>query len=97
MSGYIPHPIDTSSVEVPADLRVLGEYLAKNIHEVWSRQRIGEGWAYGETLDANRKTHPDLVPYEDLPESEKEYDRNTSMEVIKVILALGYVIGRETE
>jgi hypothetical protein len=43
--------------------------------------------------DANKK-HPCLVPYADLPESEKEYDRKTSAETIKAVMALGYVISK---
>ena len=91
---YVPEPLDTSGVTVPPDLAELGECLAKNAHDTWARQRIGEGWSYGELRDAELKTHPDLVPYEELPESEKEYDRKTSMETIKVILSMGYRITK---
>lgn len=93
--NYIPQPIDTSRVEVSEEIRMLGEYLAKNIHEVWARQRLNEGWTYGPARDMDKKQHPDLVPYEALSEEEKQYDRNTSMETIKVILSLGYRIVRE--
>lgn len=89
-ANYIPKPMDTSGVTVPAELKELSEVLARNTHEVWSRQRLSEGWTWGETLDAVAKTHPDLVPYDELTEGEKEYDRNTSMETIKVILSMGY-------
>ena len=41
--------------------------------------------------DANKLT-PCMVEYDELPESEKEYDRNTSLETIKLILKLGYTI-----
>ncbi len=91
---YIPRPIDTGSVCVPEELRALGEMLARNTHDLWAQQRMAQGWTYGETRDEERKLHPDLVPYEDLPESEKEYDRNTSMETIRVILSLGYRIEK---
>ncbi|MBR6569382.1 MAG: Ryanodine receptor Ryr [Clostridia bacterium] len=92
---YIPQPIDTSRVEVPEELQQLGEYLAKNIHEVWAQQRLSEGWTYGPMRDADKKQHPDLIPYEALTECEKQYDRNTSMETIRVILSLGYRIVRD--
>lgn len=39
---YAPHPIDTSTIELPDELLRLGEYLAKNTHDVWAQQRIGE-------------------------------------------------------
>ena len=86
---YQPAPIDTSRVELSEGTRKLVEQLAKNNHEVWSRQRISEGWRFGPNRDDAKKEHPCLVPYEDLPESEKEYDRVTAVEVLKTILALG--------
>ena len=92
---YEPTPIDTSGVILPEELAPLWEMLARNTHEVWARQRLGEGWTFGETLNAEKKTHPDLIPYEELSEGEKEYDRNTSSEAIRVILALGYRIVKE--
>ncbi len=91
---YDPHPIDTSNIELPDELLRLGEYLAKNTHDVWAQQRIREGWVFGEMRNTERKTHPDLIPYEELPESEKEYDRMTSLETLKVILSLGYRITK---
>ena len=94
---YVPRPIDTSSVELPDELLRLGELLAKNTHDVWARQRIREGWVYGELRDAEQKTHPDLVPYEELPEGEKQYDRSTSMETLRVILSLGYRIVKSAD
>lgn len=94
---YVPAPIDTSSVAVPKELEELGGFLAKNTHEVWAQQRMKDGWTYGEMRDADRKTHPDLVPYEELPDSEKVYDISTSMETIKVILSLGYRIVKAPE
>ena len=51
------------------------------------------GWRYGESRDGEVKTTPCLVPYGDLPDSEREYDRNTALETIKLILKLGYRIN----
>lgn len=90
--SYEPKPIDTSRVEVTRQLLELTELLANNVHEVWARQRMAEGWRYGPTRDDASKAHPDLVPYDELTEGEKDYDRGTAMEAIKVILALGYRI-----
>lgn len=89
---YNPKPIDTSRIELPDDLFELKELIAKNVHDNWAAQRIKEGWSYGNKKDSNLKQTPCLVPYEELPESEKEYDRNTAYETIKVILKLGYKI-----
>jgi len=94
MTSYEPAPIDTSRVEVPGDLAELMELLARNTHEVWSSRRLEEGWTQGPTRDDARKHHPCLIPYEQLPESEKQYDRDTSLQTIKAILALGFRIER---
>jgi hypothetical protein len=91
---YVPNPIDTTRITLDRDVLALGELLAKNTHEVWAAGRVAEGWTYGEARDNVKKTHPCLVPYEELPESEKEYDRATSLESLKVVLSLGYTIGK---
>lgn len=94
MNGYIPKPMDTSDVEVPEDIKELMEIISRNTHEVWGKGRMEEGWVYGECLDYQEKTHPSLIPYEELSESEKDYDRRTSMETLKVILKMGYKITK---
>ena len=95
MSRYIPKTIDTSEVVIPESIKELQELIAQNTHEVWSKGRMEEGWVYGSELNHEKKTHPCLIPYEELSESEKEYDRRTSMETLKVILAMGYKIVKE--
>ena len=90
--SYIPHPLDASKVIIPAGLVEISEELAKNTHEIWAKQRIAEGWKYGGKRNDELKEHPCLVPYEELPENEKEYDRNTAMETIRFILSRGYEI-----
>jgi hypothetical protein len=89
---YTPRPIDTTQVALLRDLLELTERLAESAHDNWARQRIAEGWTYGSRRDDSAKQHPDLVPYHDLPESEKEYDRRAALETLKAILALGYRI-----
>lgn len=89
---YNPKPIDTSDVELSEDLLALTERIAENVHDVWARGRISEGWTFGNVKDAEKKTTPFLVPYEELPESEKEYDRNTALETLKLIVKMGYKI-----
>lgn len=91
---YTPNPIDTSSIKLSKDLEELQELIAKNVHDVWASQRINEGWSYGEKKNAEIKQTPLLVPYEELPESEKEYDRNTAFETLKLIIKLGYKIEK---
>lgn len=92
---YLPNPADTSDVELPEELLPLIEEMAKNVHEVWAKNRMAEGWTYGPVRDDAGKTHPCLVPYEELPESEKEYDRATSQETLKLILKLGFGISKK--
>ncbi len=94
MKTYTPQPIDTSGIDLPPDLEELVEKLAQNNHDHWARKRIGEGWRYGGMRDDNLKEHPDLVPYDQLPESEKEYDRKTVVEALKAIVALGYELSK---
>ena len=89
---YIPHPISTDDIALSADIMELSEKIAKNVHEVWAKSRINEGWTYGPVRDDEKKQHPCIVPYEELPEIEKEYDRNTSQETLKVIMKLGFRI-----
>ena len=92
MTDYTPSPVDTSGIEVPQFLDTVGERLAENVHEVWAQQRIKEGWTYGSVRHEGRLEHPCLVPYSKLPEEEKEYDRQTVMNTLKVIMMLGYRI-----
>ena len=94
MNAYTPHPIDTSGVELDEELLRLTERIAENVHEVWAAARLAEGWVYGETRDDEAKRTPCLVPYDELPEIEKEYDRNTAMNTLKLVTALGYKIER---
>ena len=89
---YIPQPIDTKEVKLPAELEELAEQMSKNVHEVWAETRIKQGWTYGEERNDELKTHPCLIPYENLPEEEKDYDRNTAIGTLKLILKLGFKI-----
>lgn len=91
-SPYTPKPLNTANIALPESLQELAEEMAKNVHEVWAAGRIADGWTYGVERDDVHKTHPCLVPYEDLPESEKEYDRRTSVETLKFILAQGFAV-----
>jgi len=91
---YKPEPINTDDIILDKEILDLAETLAKNTHEVWSCGRIADGWTYGEERNDERKETPCLVPYEELPESEKEYDRNTALQTIKLILKLGYKISK---
>ena len=92
---YIPKPIDTEDISLDEEIVQLCERLAENTHEVWAAGRIKDGWTYGEVRDDAKRHHPCLVPYDELSESEKDYDRNTSQQTLKLILKLGYKIVKE--
>ena len=92
---YIPEPMDLSLVDLPESLIQLSERIAENVHEVWAKARIDEGLTYGEKRYDIHKKHPCLVPYDELPEEEKEYDRNTAMNTIKMVKKLGFRIEKE--
>jgi ryanodine receptor 2 len=93
---YKPNPIDTSSVDIPANLQDLVEQLAKHVHASWAKKRIEDGWQWGQERDDKKKLHPDLVPYDELPEEEKQYDRQTAKETLKVVLQSGYQIKKNS-
>ncbi len=92
---YTPRPLDTSDVIIPESLDEIAEAMAKNVHEVWSQGRIDDGWTYGDTRDDENKKHPCLIPYEELSEREKDFDRHTSQETIKFLLKSGYLIIKD--
>lgn len=90
MKQYIPNPIDTSDIELPEELLSLTEQIARNVHEVWAQARISQGWQWGELRNDTLKLHPCLVSYDDMPEEDKEYDRKTTLETLKMIQTLGF-------
>lgn len=92
---YIPKPVDTTGVELPRQILELTEVIAENVHENWAAARIAEGWTYGQVRDDAQKKTPCLVPYAQLPEIEKEYDRRTAFQTLKLLTALGYKIVKE--
>jgi hypothetical protein len=57
-------------------------------HEAWASAKGRAGWRYGPTKDANRKTHPSLVPFEQLAETEQRKDAI----LIAVVQALAHVL-----
>ena len=89
---YKPKPADTENIMIPEEILRLTEQIASNVHDVWARGRMAEGWTYGKEPDPEKKTTPLLVPYEELSESEKDYDRQTALQTIRLILKLGYEI-----
>lgn len=96
MNTYNPKPIDLSEVELTDDLNELREAIAENAHEIWAEGRKAEGWTWGPERNDEKKHNPCMVPYSELPDSEKQYDREMAMKTIKLLKKLGYdLIKRE--
>lgn len=91
---YQPQPIDTSQVRLPAEIDELIEQLSEHNHNVWSLGRMKSGWTLGPKRDDAAKEHPCLIPYHELPESEKDVDRHTATQILKAIVALGFRIEK---
>lgn len=95
--AYVPQPVSTDGVALPADLTDLTEQIAENVHENWAQSRVAEGWRYGAKLNGRKKTTPCLVTYDQLPDGEKEYDRRTAFETLRLIVSLGYRIEKRKD
>jgi hypothetical protein len=89
---YQPSPVDTAAVRLPNEVAAVLERLARNAHEAWARERLADGWRWGPRRDEGAKLHPSLVPYDELPEEEKKYDRIAVGETLKALSALGFRI-----
>lgn len=94
VTNYTPTPLELSDVSLPEELEPLKEQIAKNVHEVWAYNRIRQGWSYGKERNDQLKTHPSIRPYEELSDEEKDYDRNTSLNTLKLIIKLGFRIEK---
>ena len=92
---YVPKPAQTDDIVLSEELNGLVEAMAKNVHDVWAESRISQGWTYGSERNDALKHHPCLVPYEELPEVEKAYDRDTAVGTLKLICKLGFKITKE--
>ena len=86
---YKPKPLDTSQFHLNEDILRLTELLAENSHDVWAKQKIAQGWKWGPKHSEKLKEHPSLIPYTELPDSDKEFDRSSALETIKMVLSLG--------
>lgn len=91
---YHPKLIDLKHVELPDVFEELREAIAENAHDMWALERQSEGWTYGPQRDDSRLETPDMVPYAQLPESEKQYDRIMAEDTLRLLTALGYSIVR---
>lgn len=91
---YEPYPIHLDDITLDEDLSELQEAIAENAHEIWAKARTDQGWTYGPERNDQKKETPDMVPYCNLPESEKLYDREMAMQTLKLVKKLGFDIVR---
>lgn len=94
-TNYIPKPENLDEIQLSEELNGLVEAMAKNVHDVWAQSRMEQGWTYGLERNDQLKHHPCLVAYEDLPDVEKAYDRDTAVGTLKLIQKLGFKITKE--
>jgi hypothetical protein len=92
---YHPKLIDLKHVDLPEGFNELREAIAENAHDMWAMERQSEGWTYGLKRDDSKLETPDMVPYGNLPESEKEYDRIMAEDTLRLLIALGYKIEKK--
>lgn len=92
---YEPSPIGLDDVELSEDLSELQEAIAENAHEIWAKNRRDQGWSYGPERNDQKKETPDMIPYCNLPESEKLYDREMAMQTLKLVRKLGFEIVKK--
>ncbi len=91
---YVPKPEDTTDIILSKEIMDMTEIIARNTHENWAKNKMDEGWVYGEYLDDEKRTHPCITEYENLSEDDKDYDRITAMEAIKLLIKMGYKITK---
>jgi hypothetical protein len=70
------------------------EHLARFEHHRWIGERRAAGWTAGLVKDADRKVTPHLVPWEELSEEIKDYDRRTVENIPEVLAAAGLRVVR---
>lgn len=74
---YNEEPTEAQLMSQIDGLKMFDEYpdmTPEQNHENWMHYRLAHGWRYGPVKDEAAKTHPDLVPYADLPEIERRKD-----------------------
>ena len=90
---YEPQPIDVSEFPLEGELLELIDAIAENNHEIWAKDRKKEGIVYGPVRD--EKHNPDMLPYSDLPKTERDYDRKAAQGILELVQRLGYKIEKK--
>jgi CheY-like chemotaxis protein len=90
--ALVPAPLTGTDGAGFADADI--EQLARMEHERWMRDKIRDGWRYGPTRNDAAKIHPLLIPWEELPEEERDKDRNPMRELPQMLARVGLEIQR---
>ena len=91
----MPHvPPQPSSSPVPdaVDVAAVAEQLARGSHEGWLRERLAAGWSRGDTIDEPNKRHPALVPYAELPDTERVRLQQMAVASASALASMGHAI-----
>lgn len=95
-TGYKPSPLDLTAVTLTPKMEELIDQLAENTHNLWAKERIGQGWTYGLNEDLDMKRSPHLVPYLKVDEAIKKANRDTASETVRTLLVYGYMLDPPT-
>jgi hypothetical protein len=63
-----------NSARAGAELHLLGDTTPADSHEAWMRLKLKEGWRWGPVKDPEKKEHPCLVPFSELPREQQAKD-----------------------
>lgn len=95
-NGYKPAPLDLSGIELTGRVEELIELLAENTHNVWSSERISQGWTYAVSDDPLNRRSPHLVPYSFVDPLIKKANMDTAADTVRTLLAYGYLLDPPT-
>ena len=73
------------------------ELLSRMEHDRWWRDREADGWTFAPEKDAERKKSPYLLPWQELPEEIREYDRDTVRGLPALLAEAGFHIVRKRD
>ena len=68
------------------------EVLAQLEHRRWMADKYLAGYSYGKVRDEDHMLHPDLIPWDDLTEADREKDRNNVRQIPELLSTQGYKI-----
>jgi hypothetical protein len=66
------------------------ESLAEDEHEAWMLTQLAHGYRFGGTREEDRRIHPQMIPYEQLSENEKQKDRDVVREMGRLLESIGW-------